>query len=104
MVWKVLLIVYVAVAVILAMALLYLFKSSWNELSEEEKYMEYPEGAGEGLIAICSFFVVTILAAVLWPFLPLILIGVWAYWKIAEKCPELFRIGEGDVNESEGDC
>ena len=56
--WKVLLIVYVAVAVILAMALLYLFKSSWNELSEEEKYMEYQEGAGEGLIAICSFFVV----------------------------------------------
>ena len=46
--WKVLLIVYVAVAVILAMALLYLFASSWNELSEEEKYMEYPEGAEIG--------------------------------------------------------
>lgn len=102
--WKVLLIVYVAVAVILATALLYLFCSSWKELSEEEKYMEYPEGAGAGLSAISFFFVVTILAAVLWPFLPLILIGVWAYWKIAEKYPELFRIGEGDVNESEGDC
>lgn len=102
--WKVLLIVYVAVAVILATALLYLFCGSWKELSEEEKYMEYPEGAGSGLSAICSFFVVTILAAVLWPFLPLILIGVWAYWKIAEKYPELFRIGEGDVNEPEGDC
>lgn len=99
--WKVLLIVYVAVAVILATALLYLFCSSWKELSEEEKYMEYPEGAGAGLSAISSFFVVTILAAVLWPFLPLILIGVWAYWKIAEKYPELFRIGEGDVNEPE---
>ena len=83
--WKVLLIVYVAVAVILAMALLYLFASSWNELSEEEKYMEYPEGAGEGLIAICSFFAISILAAVLWPFLPLVLIGVWVYGKIAEK-------------------
>lgn len=102
--WKALLIVYVAVAAILATALLYLFCSSWKELSEEEKYMEYPEGAGAGLCAICSFFAVTILAAVLWPFLPLILIGVWAYWKIAEKYPELFRIGEGDVNESEGDC
>lgn len=102
--WKALLIVYVAVAVILATALLYLFHSSWKELSEEEKYMEYPEGAGAGLSAICSFFVVTILSAVLWPFLPLILIGVWAYWKIAEKYSELFRIGEGDVNEPEGDC
>ena len=92
---KALLIVYVAVAVILATALLYLFHSSWNELSEEEKYMEYPEGAGEGMIAICSFFVISLLAAVLWPFSLLILIGVWVYGKIAEKCPELFRIGEG---------
>lgn len=104
MVWKVLLIVYVAVAVILAMALLYLFKSSWNELSEEEKYMEYPEEAGEGLIAICSFFVATILAAALWPFLPLILIGVWVYGKIAEKCPDLCGMGEEAEDEPEGDC
>ena len=35
--WKVLLIVYVAVAVILAMALLYLFASSWNELRKEQE-------------------------------------------------------------------
>lgn len=102
--WKALLIVYVAVAVILATALLYLFCSSWKELSEEEKYMEYPEGAGAGLSAICSFFVITILAAVMWPFLPLVLIGVWIYGKIAEKYPDLFRIGEEDVDEPEGDC
>ena len=102
--WKALLIVYVAVAVILAMALLYLFCSSWNELSEEEKYMEYPEGAGEGLIAICSFFVISLLAAVLWPFLPLVLIGVWAYGKIAEKYPDLCKTGEEEEDESEGNC
>ena len=102
--WKVLLIVYVAVAVILAMALLYLFASSWNELSEEEKYMEYPEGAGEGLIAICSFFAISILAAVLWPFLPLVLIGVWVYGKIAEKYPDLCKMGEEEEDEPEGDC
>lgn len=102
--WKTLLIIYAVVAVILAIALLYLFSSSWNELSEEEKYMEYPEGAGAGMIAICSFFAICLLAAVLWPFLPLVLIGVWVYGKIAEKYPDLCGMGEEDKDEPEGDC
>lgn len=102
--WNALIIVYVAVAIILVMALLYLLCSSWNELSEEEKYMEYLEGAGEGLIATRSFFAISLLAAAPWPFLPMALIGVWVYGKIAEKYPVLCRMGEGEEDEPERDC
>lgn len=93
--WKALLIVYVAVAVILAMALLYLFCSSWNELSEEEKYMEYPEGAGEGLIAICSFFAISLLAAVLWPFLPPDTDRGVGIWEDSGEMPGFMQNGRG---------
>lgn len=102
--WKILIVIYVAIAAIMAIGLLIFLFHSWNEISEEEKYFDYPEGAGEAWIAACIFLVISILVAVLWPFLPLALIGVWVYGKIAEKYPDLCGMGEEDVNESEGDC
>lgn len=85
---KTAIIVYLVVAIITFLALMITFGYAWNKDDDEmDAYeAEYPEEAGNAILAACFFFVISFLAAVLWPALPLILVGIW----IAEKMSEIF--------------
>lgn len=89
--WGALAIAYVVVAAIVFVIMMVLFCHAWKDTSYEEQMMamEYPEDAGSGILAICIFFIVSILMAVMWPLCPVILIGVFVYDKFQEKWPEL---------------
>lgn len=89
--WKIVATVYAAVAAIVFVGMMIFMIHAWKETSYEEQMMamEYPEDAGSGILAICIFFIVSILMGLMWPLCPVILIGVFVYDKFQEKWPEL---------------
>lgn len=95
--WKALFIAYAAIAAITFISMMVLLCHAWAKDSEEDLYMEtYPEDAGSGILAICIFFIVSILMGLMWPLCPVILIGVFIYDKIQEKWPEICGAKEED--------
>jgi len=45
----------------------------------DKQSIEYPEGAGVGIIAACTLFLLCVLAAVAWPLLPVLWAAIWAH-------------------------
>lgn len=89
--WGALAIAYVVVAAIVFVSMMVLLIHAWGKCNEEEQMMalEYPEDAGSGILAICIFFIVSLLMGLMWPLCPVILIGVVLYDKIQERWPEI---------------
>lgn len=78
---KVLIILYAVMAVDVFIIMLIFLCNAWKTESEIERYwgMEYPEDAGNSLLAICIFFIISIVAAVFWPGLLIILLIAWIF-------------------------
>lgn len=94
--WGALAIIYVVVAAIVFVGMMIFLIHAWKETSYEEQMMalEYPEDAGSGILAICIFFIVSLLMGLMWPLCPVILIGVVLYDKIQEKWPKICGVKE----------
>lgn len=45
----------------------------------DKQSIEYPEGAGVGIITAYILFLLCVLAAVAWPILPVLWAAIWAY-------------------------
>lgn len=93
-----LIITYLIGAALTYLATMVWFFRGWKQMVNEEKEV-YPESAGAGIVAACTLFIIAFLMAVLWPFVPPILLAVFVYDKIQERNPELCGI-----KEEEGEC
>lgn len=53
-----------------------LLLQGWKQWERESEEIGYPEGAGFGIAAACTFFLGCTLFAIFWPALPFIMIGI----------------------------
>ena len=95
---KTLIIIYIIIGIITFLGLMIMFGYAWKKDDEMYGY-EYPEEAGNGLLAACFFFIISFLAALLWPGLPLILAGVWIVGKMSEIFTDNWKSEEEEEEE-----
>ena len=74
--WKTILMVYVLGGILIYIATMIFCFKGWKQWERESEAIGYPEGAGFGIAAACTFFLGCMLFAIFWPALPFIMIGI----------------------------
>lgn len=102
-------IVYLIVAAVVFAAVIAFFvwiaraEDEERELYTEDEYY-YPDEPMNGAETALFVFLMAAGCAILWFFIPVVLVGVWFYTKITEKFPELMgHMADDDNEETEED-
>lgn len=86
----------IAYAITAAITLALLLRHFGGRIEAGDKQsIEYPEGAGVGIITACILFVLCVLAAVAWPLLPVLWAVIWAYQRGVRTGEHKRNCGEG---------
>lgn len=94
--------IYVIGAVIVFLVVLLFFKYIERAEDEEQELARYDDTEElKKWMQNTVAFISGLLCAVLWVFIPVIIFGVWMYYLIAEKFPELTGKFKGDDDERE---
>lgn len=94
--------IYVIGAVIVFLVVLLFFKYIERAEDEEQELARYDDTEElKKWMQNTVAFIIGLLCAVLWVFIPVIIFGVWMYYLIAEKFPELTGKLKGDDDERE---
>lgn len=89
----------IAYAITAAITLAILLRRFGGRIEAGDKQsIEYPEGAGVGIITACILFVLCVLAAVAWPLLPVLWAVIWAYQRGVRTGEHKRNCGEGGSN------
>lgn len=94
--------IYVIGAVIVFLVVFLFFKYIEKAEDEEQELARYDDTEElKKWMQNAVAFIIGLLCAVLWVLIPVIIFGVWVYYLITEKFPELLGKLKGDDDERE---
>lgn len=96
---KTLLIIYGAVAALVFVGSeIFMLKCIYELKKEEEIYQEYDQHEGLGCVAL----VVSLIIGIMWPVVPLLLLGVWFTEMMMQKHPGIMGLEENEGGGEDG--
>lgn len=92
--WQTLTLIWVCVGGLLFLGVLFFFYRAYLETKKEEEFTEdyyYPNHRKYGYLTttITLALIFGLIIGLMWPFLPLILLGVYIYYLFTERFPQL---------------
>lgn len=94
--------IYVIGAVIVLLVVLLFFKYIERAEDEEQELARYDDTEElKKWMQNAVAFIIGLLCAVLWVLIPVVIFGVWVYYLITERFPELAGKLKGDDDERE---
>lgn len=94
--------IYVIGAVIVFLVVFLFFKYIEKAEDEEQELARYDDTEElKKWMQNAVAFIIGLLCAVLWVLIPVIIFGIWVYYLITEKFPELLGKLKGDDDERE---
>lgn len=106
--WQTLALIWAGVGGLLFLGVLFFFYKIYLETKEEEEFVEdyyYPnhnKGCGGIAVTMTVALICGFIVALMWPFLPLLLLGLYVYYLITERFPQLFgHLADKTDDESE---
>lgn len=102
--WQTLALIWVCVGGLLFLGVLFFFYRVYLETKEEEEFVDdyyYPNHQKGGHLEMTLAFALIFgaILAIAWPFLLLILLGLYAYYLITEGFPQLLRQLTGKADD-----